>query len=343
MSKLPDQPWSELSMDFYTFPNGAELLVVHDDFSRYPIVTPVKSTAFRNVENELNVILAAFGIPAVIRTDNGPPFNGKEWAAYSNKMGFRHRKVTYAWPEANGEVERLMRTLGKVMRTAVASGVNWQTQLQDFLRNYRATPHPATGVSPAELLFGRPLRTRLPDLQQHDAVYKERLKEAADRRRRVAEHQFAIGDRVWLCKEGKLLKKTEPFYWPDPFVVVAVHGSLVTARNREKEVTRNSSFFRKVVGDQIDLESDEDPVPDPALPDDDNHNPPPPAGRRRPPRVPALVRERPPDGPVHNGRRGESNPVSVGRRNPSRQAGLPVRLRNDYDLSRGRRGRRNQE
>ena len=126
-------------------------------------------------------------------------------------------------------------------------------------------------------------------------------------------------------------------------MVVAVHGSLVTARNREKEVTRNSSFFRKVEGDQIDLESDEDPVPDPALPDDDNHNPPPPAGRRRPPRVPAPVRERPPDGPVHNCRRGEPNPVPVGRRNPSRQAGLPVRLRNDYDLSRGRRGRRNQE
>ena len=126
-------------------------------------------------------------------------------------------------------------------------------------------------------------------------------------------------------------------------MVVAVHGSLVTARNREKEVTRNSSFFRKVVGDQIDLESDEDPVPDPALPDGDNHDPPPPADRRRPPRVPAPVRERPPDGPVHNGRRGEPNPVPVGRRNPSRQAGLPVRLRNDYDLSRGHRGRRNQE
>jgi len=77
MSKLPNQPGSKLSMDFYTFPNGAELLVVHDDFSRYPIVTPVKSTALRNVENELNIILETFGIPAVIRTDNGPPFNGK--------------------------------------------------------------------------------------------------------------------------------------------------------------------------------------------------------------------------------------------------------------------------
>ena len=94
MSKLPNQPWSELSMDFYTFLNGAELLVVHDDFSRYPIVTAVNSTAFCNVGNELNVILTAFGIPAIIRTDNGPPFNGKEWAAYYNKTGFRHRKVT---------------------------------------------------------------------------------------------------------------------------------------------------------------------------------------------------------------------------------------------------------
>jgi hypothetical protein len=89
--------------------------------------------------------------------------------------------------------------------------------------------------------MGRTPRSRLPDLKQSDDDYKERLKEYADRRRRVEKHHFQVGDRVWLKKEGKLQKKTEPYYLPYPFVVVSVYGPTVTARNGQKEVTRNSS------------------------------------------------------------------------------------------------------
>ena len=96
MSSLPKEPWTEFSMDFYTFSNGQELIVVTDDFSRYQVVAPVKSTAFRFVEQELDNTFAQFGIPVVVRTDNGPPFNGKEFAAYARRMGFNHRTVTSA-------------------------------------------------------------------------------------------------------------------------------------------------------------------------------------------------------------------------------------------------------
>ena len=317
MSSLPNEPWSELSMDFYTFSNGEELAVIIDDYSRYPIAVPVQSTAFRYVESELNNIFALFGVPVVIRTDNGPPFNGKEFAAYARKMGFRHRTVTYAWPEANGEAERFMRTLGKTIRTAIASGVNWMTQLQEFLRNYRMTPHPATGVSPAEALMGRVSRGRLPDLKQSDDAYKQQLKEYADRRRRVKEHPFAVGDHVWLKKEGKLKKKTEPFFEPEPFVVVSVYGPTVTARNKVKEITRNASFFKKVVVEPY--ESDAEEVLEPAV---------------------GVYHQPPPQQPGRGG--GSRIPVRV---RPVRDAGLPVRLREDYVVGSGRpsdnrRGRR---
>ena len=33
------------------------------------------------------------------------------------------------------------------------------------LRSFRATPHPTTGASPAELLFGRKVKTILPDYE----------------------------------------------------------------------------------------------------------------------------------------------------------------------------------
>ena len=40
-----------------------------------------------------------------------------------------------------------------------------QLTIDRFLFNYRLTPHSTTGVSPAELMFGRRLRSRLDLLQ----------------------------------------------------------------------------------------------------------------------------------------------------------------------------------
>jgi len=38
--------------------------------------------------------------------------------------------------------------------------------MDDFLMMYHSTQHSATGVSPAELLFGRRIRTKLPQLKE---------------------------------------------------------------------------------------------------------------------------------------------------------------------------------
>ena len=48
--------------------------------------------------------------------DNGPPFNGSKFANFAREQGFRHRKVTPGWAEANGDVERSMQTLTKSAR-----------------------------------------------------------------------------------------------------------------------------------------------------------------------------------------------------------------------------------
>ena len=76
-------------------------------------------------------------------------------------MGFHHRKITPAWPKA--ESERFMRTPNKTLRAAHLENKNWQQELFNFLRNYRATPHSTTVVSPAELLFRRKLGVKQPD------------------------------------------------------------------------------------------------------------------------------------------------------------------------------------
>ena len=57
----------------------------------------------------------------MLRSDNGPPFNSREFNDFSKHLGFAHRKVTPYWPRANGEVERFMRKIHKLSRlTTVA-------------------------------------------------------------------------------------------------------------------------------------------------------------------------------------------------------------------------------
>ena len=56
-----------------------------------------------------------------------------------------------------------MRTIEKSVRIAHAQGKNWKTELYRSLLDYRTTPHVTTGMAPADLLFDRQIRNRLPD------------------------------------------------------------------------------------------------------------------------------------------------------------------------------------
>ena len=104
-------------------------------------------------------------VPAgAIKTDNRPPFNSQEFKEFAEGLGFSHRKITPLWPKANAEAERFMKTLNKAIITAHIEQLNWKQQLYHFLRNYRATPHATTDKAPAELLFGRKMRTKLPEV-----------------------------------------------------------------------------------------------------------------------------------------------------------------------------------
>ncbi|ELT91808.1 hypothetical protein CAPTEDRAFT_147173, partial [Capitella teleta] len=67
-------------------------------------------------------------------------------------------------PQANGEAERFMNNLGKVIRTTLTEGKSWHQNLHVFLRNYRATPHSTLKQPPASLLFGQNIRTKFPEL-----------------------------------------------------------------------------------------------------------------------------------------------------------------------------------
>ena len=229
MTHLPNGPWEQVSIDFCEVA-GHYVLVVIDDYSRFPEIEVVHSTSAKAVIPKLDRIFAAYGVPQVVKSDNGPPFNGGEFAQFAKYLGSKHRKVSPLWPEANGEVERFMETFGKVLHITT----HWKQDMHQFLRNYRATAT-ATGVAPATALFGGPIRVKLPNpvavpsgeshdpvtMHRRDAQQKLRIKSQAESRRAVKDCDIQVSDTV-LVKQPKREKLSMP-YNPTLLTVIKKH------------------------------------------------------------------------------------------------------------------------
>ena len=281
MTELPKAKWTNLAADFYgPLPSGHHVLVVIDEYSRYPEVDVVKSVSARNVLPALDRIFSARGFPEKLKTDNGSPFQSKEFATFMDVFGIKHHKVTPYWPEANGNAESFMKNLGKVCKTAQLERKPWKQELNRFLRNYRATPHTTTGVAPATLLQGYEMRVKLPQItvgendklvRATDRMNKAIMKENAEKRRNIKESHIGVGDTV-LMKHSKKKGKSIPPYQEEPFEVTEKKGSMLVAQRGEEVKARNSSAMKKVITDEKPLlvVDDDDVLVDPAAVSNDN-------------------------------------------------------------------------
>ena len=204
MSSLPPRPMHSLAMDYKGPLFNIYILAIICLYSRYPFLFEVSTTSFRALEPKLTALFAQHGIPVVIKTDNGPPFNGAEFEDFCATRGIKHEKITPYHPNANGVAERFMPGISKTIKMAELEKDNWRSCLLDFALNYRATPHTTTGQPPATLFLGRRIRTMLPQLEvtlsndldqqvrKHDTEKKQAYKAYADMKRRVKEHVLQL-------------------------------------------------------------------------------------------------------------------------------------------------------
>jgi len=129
-------------------------------------------------------------------------------------------------------------------------------------------------------MFGRETRTQLPDIpakkqccaadetaRRNDELAKFNMKKFGDAKNRARHSTISRGDTVLLQNEIKENKLT-PAYGPKPYTVVDVKGNMVKVRSNEREVTRNSSVFKKIkqsdCDDNIEFNIEEDDVPNPS-------------------------------------------------------------------------------
>ena len=63
------------------------------------------STNFQVNKEKLKRTFATYGTPRRLESDNGPPFNSKEFQEFAAQEGFQHHRITPNHPRANSEAE----------------------------------------------------------------------------------------------------------------------------------------------------------------------------------------------------------------------------------------------
>ncbi|XP_055306981.1 uncharacterized protein K02A2.6-like [Sitodiplosis mosellana] len=246
--ELPSEPWKHLALDFLgLLPSGHNLLVVVNYYSRFfEIDIMTKITATETIRR-LRVIFARFGRPSTITLGNGSQLTSSELQAFCTEHGIYLNHSTPYWPQQNGEVERQNRSILKRLIISQNTHKDWHKELQDYLLMYRSTPHSTTMKTPTELMFGRTINDKLPQIadnlpfeldeetRDRDKTKKQQGKEYADEKRRAKENSIAIGDLVWLKNLVKANKLTATFE-PVAFKVISRSGSELLIENLETKM-----------------------------------------------------------------------------------------------------------
>lgn len=154
-----------------------EPLTVTDGFSRYAIsVSATGSTAAREAWPLFERAFDEYGLPEVIRSDNGSPFASTgstgltQLSVWWIKLGIRHERIDPGAPQQNGRHERFHLTLLEAMTPVPADRAEQERRFVAFKQDYNyARPHQALGQKPPAAFYSRSLRA-LPD-HLPDPVY----------------------------------------------------------------------------------------------------------------------------------------------------------------------------
>ena len=92
---------------------------------------------------------------------NGSQFRSKEFKMFSNEYDFKHSTSSPTFPQSNGLAESCVKIVKNLLKKSKNDGSDFNLNLLV----YRSSPLDF-GKSPAELMFGRKIRSNLPMVQK---------------------------------------------------------------------------------------------------------------------------------------------------------------------------------
>ena len=142
--ELPPFPWHTLATDIFYW-KRMDFLIVTDIFSKYFLVRKLANSTSAIICAELATIVTELCLPHIIRSDNGPCYNSKQFLQCYN---ITNHTSSPHHPRSNGFIEGMVGVAKKLMDKGGKEGKLWISGLYE----YRVTPQLGSIALPLQLI-----------------------------------------------------------------------------------------------------------------------------------------------------------------------------------------------
>uniref|UniRef100_A0A3Q2EKA6 Integrase catalytic domain-containing protein n=1 Tax=Cyprinodon variegatus TaxID=28743 RepID=A0A3Q2EKA6_CYPVA len=210
------------------------------------------------VIKHMKSIFARHGIPQVVYSDNGPSYSSKEFQDFAQEYDFRHVTSSPLYAQSNGKAEKGVHIVKQLLKKAQES----HSDPYLALLSYRASPL-EHGLSPAEILMGRRLRTTLPytsEPKQKEVKQKQKHLQ----RRQKANYDKSTKSLVPLARHDTVRIHDSSTWSKKATVLQEVSPRSYNVKTEDGQVLRRNRRSLLKTQDTWQEQTDEDSLGDPA-------------------------------------------------------------------------------
>ena len=270
-STPPSTPFEEVFTDFFDC-GGRHYLVIGDRLSGWcEVFRSTHGSPQVGAEGLITCLwnyFSRFGVPIELSSDGGPEFVANATEIFLQHWGVSHRLSSAYHQQSNGRAEVAIKSAKRLLKSN--TGPSGTLDTDRFLRAMMQlcnTPDPDCNISPAQIVFGRPLRDTFAFTSRLDKFANKnirptwrnawRSKEAALYQRfhrsaeTLSEHSrelptVQVGDRCYIQNQtGNFPKR-----WDRSGTIVDVHDHdsyTVKVDGTGRITRRNRRFLRRFV------------------------------------------------------------------------------------------------
>ena len=215
---------------------GRKYLITVDRYSGWLSVYDTgKTEGAKGLISALKTHFSTFGISVEVASDGGPEYMAAATQRFMKDWGVHHRLSSAYFAHSNQRAELGVKSAKRMLRDNVSNTGTLDTdKFRRALLTHRNTPDRDTGVSPAQVVFGRPIRDFIPikpglyQPRQEWLLTRERRELALSRRhvvqeKRLTEHtktlpKLKVSDVVMIQNQSG----PHPLKWDKSGMVVEV-------------------------------------------------------------------------------------------------------------------------
>lgn len=224
------------------------IFVVVDAFTKFTWLYPTKTTTADETIAKLKLQATTFGNPRRIISDRGAAFTSNVFKEYCQAEDIEHTKITTGVPRANGQVERMNRTIIPIItKLSIDNPMDWWKHINRVQQLLNSSGNRSIKTTPFEVLMGKKMKLKddlelrrlieeeLIDIYEEDRsairdeakknllMIQEENKKVFNRKRKAAK-KYSIGDLVAIQRTqfGTGIKVHPKFL--GPYKITAVKG-----------------------------------------------------------------------------------------------------------------------